>query len=485
MSPLKKTIVVICSITHLACFAKSDLPLTLKEQRFLTTVGEFAARDTIQRIQEIQWFIECLKSLSSCQTDMKKEINTYIQVIQEVNRQYRTLIMVDQWQTIRQGRRYVNLSGLPIIKVARGPASSSIKNEYSQAMTIVDRDRKTMEMRWKEKIDREKLVNESDFHFELLKERFLNQETHWAQTHYKNRIKAIAERYPFVMYLNSERPTQNDILKAFEIYLKKLDAAFMYITEDLNAVHEYFALSNSIEDVLEQHPEYSETYASIQAKLQEDTGIVAWIEKNLSTVIALGFGACAFASNLAGPSGRLFLGLPCGSAAVSLNVKGFAEALLEKKETESYWISGLVPYKELKEANSKIAYNMIMLAVNGSGLLSTLKSTKRIRKFPIATALKVGYRRISLNAVNASQLLNGAKQTAIGKMKQMGKDGVASSSSHSIVISEDEVQVTRVSIPQQLIGYLKEEQLLLVTSKFLTYSDLVALKNVATHVAMK
>ncbi len=321
--------------------------------------------------QEATKLQACFSKQTSCDSAIKKNLNTLRRTITYKNEEYRILTALSSKSFFFTEKDLVyppssaklNITTPPIFlnKVARAPRIS----EFEVINHIGRADARALTSESEQFYSRLPIRGNYDPTGERIK---LHKKE--ASEFYKIQSIIAVQSVPFVVYLKNDAPTDADIATALNSYIQKNNEVLSDL-KDLkeNPLETFLIYEPVVRSVIKSSKEKQRLVQQMLHDQKHQVGIKAWLERNSMSLKFAAFTTCSFVGAVVQ---SWPLSISCGSAMIYLTSKQLYTDYFKMQDSFALWLSGAQSYQQLRTAEARTLYSSLALFFAGQGIYSTI-----------------------------------------------------------------------------------------------------------------
>lgn len=278
-----------------------------------------------------------------------------------------------------------------------------------------------------------------------------------ARHFYEMQAFLIIHQVPFVIYLSSDRPNDNEIAKALGKYIQRVHEALNDLYDDAkNPLESFLIYQPIVNSVIEESPQKKLIVDSLLASQKHKVGMKAWIERNSPSMKLFAFSSCSLVAAVlqAWP-----VSLACGGTVAAITSKQLYDDYNRMKDDFALWLTGVQSHEAVKGSEARVLYSSMALFFAGQSVSTTIIAIETSLISTLSNLPSVAAARFT----SLTALREGGLRFASRTIEMKGKDLGASIFAGSYVNITDQTLVTSRG------------------ERIFTYKDLLSLKDLSLH----
>lgn len=259
-----------------------------------------------------------------------------------------------------------------------------------------------------------------------------------AKKFYSMQALLIIHQVPFVIYLKSDKPTENDIGMALGKYIERVQKALSDLYDiEKNPLESFLVYEPIVTSLIENDPQNKALLENLLHQQKHAVGLKAWIERNSPSLKLAALTTCSLVSAVlqAWP-----VSLACGGTATALTGKQLYDDYHRMRDNFALWLTGAQSHAALKTSEARVMYSTLALFFAGQSVGNTLIAIETSLVTTLSNLPAVaGARFTSLTALRESGI-RFASRTIEMKGKDLGASIFAASYAN---ITDKNLQTSR------------------------------------------
>lgn len=382
----------------------------------------------------------CFARSPSCDPQLARKLSRIRVSIAQKSEEYRILVGLANGRRLNQSNRQTSAQlnmNLPLVQYGTRYEASS--TEVLLIQQIYQEDTRAVS----QEVNQDHKGYSRTSNFDLV-ETVLNKELRRVQEFYGMQAFMIIHQVPFVMYLDSAKPGDGDIVKALDQYTKQVEVSLAELSDlEKHPLESFLLYEPIVTSVTKADPAKAAVAEELRQSQRHKVGLKAWIERNKPSVTLAALTGCSLVSAIvqAWP-----VSLACGGAFVGLSGRQLYVDYHVMKENFVMLMMGLKTYEEFKTSEARLMYSAMVFFMAGQGVGSLVMSIETgligaLNSLPATAAARF---------TSLSALREGSLRFLAGAVEFRGRDLGASLAAGIYV---DESELPQVPVSNRIFTY--------------------------------
>ncbi len=354
-------------LAALACggFAQAASPTTYSaEQEALLVEVKTKTIELVERQKnEAEKLRRCFAFASLCAPEITPKLALIRAAITQKSEEYRLLVgLAENINPRIQPSARLSLT-LPTVIYPNKLFGENV--ELSLLDRLQTEDREAIAERIKSKnttLDRHRSISFEGY--EIIREQ--KKATHF----YRMQALMVIHQVPFIIYLPSDHPTDNDIAKALGKYIERINSALMDLyDEGRSPLHTFLLYEPVVKSIVDEDSQKKIIAEHLLLQQAHLVGIKAWIERNSPSLKLAALSTCSLVAAVlqAWP-----VSLACGGTVAALTTKQLYDDYFRMRDNFALWLTGVQSEKTLKNSEARVLYSSLALFFAGQSVGTTI-----------------------------------------------------------------------------------------------------------------
>lgn len=360
---MKRLIVPILLLTSaLSAHANPQTSLTPEQESLLQELKAKTISIVSKQQQETQTLRKCFAFPEHCPSTVRQKLPAIRNTIKNKSEEYRLLVGLSDVESAKElSAASLNLS-LPLVVYLQYQSQGN--SELDIIETIHQKDQLKLEE--KAEVLRRTAPPGAIF----LKNRMMEREKNQARQFYAMQAAALVQQLPFIIYLNSDQPSDENIVNALGIYNERLTETIKTLEDQEQTPLISFLLYEPVLNIiLAEDPQKKQVAAQLSIPAPNLVGVKAWVDRNSPSIKMAALTTCSLVSAILQ---NWPVSIACGAAATTLTGKQLHNDYYTHRKNFVLWLNGAQEQDRLKESEGRILYSTIALFLAGQPVAKTI-----------------------------------------------------------------------------------------------------------------
>lgn len=324
-----------------------------------TTTIELVERQKL----EAEKLRRCFAFAKLCTPEISEKLPLIRSAIQQKSEEYRLLVgLAERIDTRIHQSASLSLT-LPTVLYPRSTFGENI--ELNLLARLQKEDYKAIqeraELKYKD-VPKNRYVNPAGY--------VIANEQKKAAQFYQMQAFMIIHQVPFVIYMKTDRPTDQDISRALSKYIERINSALADLYDETrNPLHTFLLYEPVVKSVIDGDPGKKAQVEALLLQQAHVVGLKAWIERNSPSIKLAALSTCSLVAAVlqAWP-----VSLACGGTVAALTTKQLYDDYFRMRDHFALWLTGVQSHGALKTAEARVLYSTLALFFAGQSVGTTI-----------------------------------------------------------------------------------------------------------------
>ncbi len=333
-------------------------------------------KQTIEMVEKQKHESELLRTCFAfptlCPGDITQKLPTLRQAIREKSEEYRLLVGLARSSHTFHGHRRAKLSLAHPSVILRAEGSKDNPSEMDMIRELYRKDLTAIRSTFKDRQKTPPSVPMPLHPYVSYESIYMAEELRDAEVFYEMQALLLANQLPFIVYLESDRHSDGEIVNALGVYIKRIQEVLNDLYDENKTPLEGFLLYEPIvQVVISKNPDSKEDLRALFLKQQPKAGLQAWIARNSPSLKLAALTSCSLVSAIlqSWP-----ISLACSGTAAVLTSHQLYKEYHRMRDDFALWLLGAQSHNALRSTESRMVYSTFALFLSGQALSSTILS---------------------------------------------------------------------------------------------------------------